>query len=299
MATSDRAPTLCPRTAGAPRTGRASRADRAGSGRSAPGAPTVCRSAASSPRDARSARPRCPYPSTTADRAPLACGQHVPSLPPHDPHAPLKVRRTAREIEAVLRTVGRAPDPRSPTTTCGFRECRLAPVSRSGRRAIGRILGGWRLAGWSQCVVRQPGWDVPNQGGEEADGLGGLLFAEGDVGRLCQLDPLVVQTITGRLSQMKPVPPRRDGPRRNPSLGWCPADSPSSPHRRACPRRARLGLPWGLPISLPLRGTERIVVIRSTARLKPRTDLAVPVVLCLLVSRCLRSGGQGGRVPTE
>jgi hypothetical protein len=45
-----------------------------------------------------------------------------------------------------------------------------------------------------------------DQDGEEADGLGGLLLAEGDEVWLCQLDPLVVHTITGRLLLTKPIP---------------------------------------------------------------------------------------------
>ena len=46
----------------------------------------------------------------------------------------------------------------------------------------------------------------PDQDGEEACGLGRLLLAEGDEVRLCQLDPLVVHTIAGRLSLTKPIP---------------------------------------------------------------------------------------------
>jgi hypothetical protein len=45
-----------------------------------------------------------------------------------------------------------------------------------------------------------------DQDGEEACGLGRLLLAEGDEVRLCQLDPLVVHTIAGRLSLAKPIP---------------------------------------------------------------------------------------------
>jgi hypothetical protein len=45
-----------------------------------------------------------------------------------------------------------------------------------------------------------------DQDGEKACGLGGLLLAEGDEVRLCQLDPLVVHTIAGRLSLTKPIP---------------------------------------------------------------------------------------------
>jgi hypothetical protein len=50
-----------------------------------------------------------------------------------------------------------------------------------------------------------------DQGGEEADGLSGLLLAEGDEVRFCQLD-LLVHTITGRLSITKPG-------RSNPAFG--------------------------------------------------------------------------------
>ena len=39
-----------------------------------------------------------------------------------------------------------------------------------------------------------------NQGGEEANGLCGVVLAEADVARFCQLDLLVVQAIMGRLS---------------------------------------------------------------------------------------------------
>jgi len=46
----------------------------------------------------------------------------------------------------------------------------------------------------------------PDQDDEEADGLGGLLMAEGDEVRLCQLVLLVVHIITGRLLLTKPVP---------------------------------------------------------------------------------------------
>ena len=50
----------------------------------------------------------------------------------------------------------------------------------------------------------------PDQDGEEADGLGGLLLAQGGEVRFCQLDPVVVHTITGRLSMTKSGPVEPD-----------------------------------------------------------------------------------------
>jgi hypothetical protein len=98
-------------------------------------------------------------------------------------------------------------------TTCGFGRCHLAALPRNGRRAIGKILRGTRLSGWRRCGVENLGSGGLDQDGEEADGPGGLALGEGDEARFCQVDPLVVQTITGRLSLALagPVEPLRSG----------------------------------------------------------------------------------------
>ena len=80
-----------------------------------------------------------------------------------------------------------------------------------------------------------------DQDGEEADGPGGLILGEGDEARFCQVDPLVVQTITGRLSLAKPV-------RWNP----CVRASPGATHI-VCDRSPRF-LPIPSPVCLGLPG---------------------------------------------
>lgn len=89
-----------------------------------------------------------------------------------------------------------------------------------------------------------------SEDGEEADGLGGFLLAEGDEVRVCQLDLLVVHTITGRLSLVKPgsVDPAfglfqiRSGPYR------LPPDSPFSPHRVPVIQRLQGGSSRRVPV---------------------------------------------------
>jgi hypothetical protein len=85
------------------------------------------------------------------------------------------------------------------------------------------------VEGWGVGKLGPGGLD---QDGEKADGPGGLILGEGDEARFCQVGPLVVQTITGRLSLALAgqVEPLRSG------FSGCDAhrlrpESPFSPHR--------------------------------------------------------------------
>jgi hypothetical protein len=79
--------------------------------------------------------------------------------------------------------------------------CRFASESAASRRQDPQR-SGTRGGGWGVGKLGSGGLD---QDGEEADGPGGLILGKGDEARFCQVDPLVVQTITGRLSLAKPV----------------------------------------------------------------------------------------------
>lgn len=106
---------------------------------------------------------------------------------------------------AVLRTVGRAPEARSPSLSWAVGGARLAPASRSQRRATGKVVLGEGLPGGRNRGAWGPGGPSTDQGGEEADGLGGLLGGEGDEVGLRQLD-LLIHVISGRPSITSPVP---------------------------------------------------------------------------------------------
>jgi hypothetical protein len=109
-------------------------------------------------------------------------------------------------------------------------------------------------------------------------GPGGLILGEGDEARFCQVDPLVVQTITGRLSLAKPV-------RWNP----CVRASPGATHI-VCDRSPRF-LPIGV---LAIRGTRRELggVPPGDSSFSPHPLAGVPVLIRLMLDTSGRAEGR-------